>query len=47
MSTGGVVRAGDAHKPWVRDVIAAYNSAQFKSWARQKFPGYKYPVSWK
>lgn len=43
----GVVRSADAGKPWTRDVIAAYNSAQFKSWAKQKYAGYKYPAAWK
>lgn len=43
----GVVRSADAAKPWTRDVIAAYNSAQFKAWAKQKYAGYKYPAVWK
>jgi len=43
----GVVRSADANKPWVKDVIAVYNSAQFKTWAKQKYPGYKYPAAWK
>jgi D-methionine transport system substrate-binding protein len=43
----GVVRSADAAKPWVKDVIAAYNSAEFKSWAKQKYAGYKFPAGWK
>jgi D-methionine transport system substrate-binding protein len=43
----GVVRSADAGKPWVKDVIAAYNSKQFKAFAKQKFAGYKFPASWK
>lgn len=43
----GVVRSADAAKPWVRDVIAAYNSRQFKAWAKQKYAGYKFPAAWK
>ncbi|BEV70802.1 MetQ/NlpA family ABC transporter substrate-binding protein [Paludibacterium sp. THUN1379] len=43
----GVVRSADAAKPWAKDVIAAYNSAEFKSWAKQKYAGYKLPANWK
>ncbi|TDR81951.1 MetQ/NlpA family ABC transporter substrate-binding protein [Paludibacterium purpuratum] len=43
----GVVRSADTAKPWVKDVIAAYNSAEFKSWANVKYAGYKFPASWK
>jgi D-methionine transport system substrate-binding protein len=43
----GVVRSADANKAWVKDVSAAYNSASFKAWAKQKYPGYKYPAAWK
>ena len=42
----GVVRTEDVGKPWVKDVIAAYNSAQFKAWAKKKYPGYKFPSTW-
>jgi D-methionine transport system substrate-binding protein len=43
----GVVRSADVGKQWVRDVTAAYNSAEFKGWAKQKFAGYKFPAAWK
>ncbi len=43
----GVVRAADAAKPWAKDVIAAYNSKDFQSWAKQKYAGYKLPQNWK
>ncbi|MBV8048419.1 MAG: hypothetical protein JO171_14795 [Paludibacterium sp.] len=43
----GVVKSADSGKPWVKDVIAAYNSAEFKAWAKQKYAGYKFPANWK
>ncbi|MDF0606517.1 MetQ/NlpA family ABC transporter substrate-binding protein [Neisseriaceae bacterium TC5R-5] len=43
----GVIRAGDLNKPWAKDVIAAYNSAEFKNFAKQKYMGYKLPQNWK
>lgn len=42
----GVVRSADVSKPWVKDVVAAYNSASFKTWAKQKYAGYKFPAAW-
>lgn len=41
-----VVRSADADKPYVQDVIAAYNSAEFKDYAHKTFVGYKFPQSW-
>ena len=43
----GAVKRVDLSKPWAKDVIAAYNSDQFKNWAKQKYVGYKYPQTWK
>ncbi|BAK77843.1 NLPA lipoprotein [Pseudogulbenkiania sp. NH8B] len=43
----GVVRAADVKKAWVKDVVAAYNSNEFKAWAKQKYAGYKLPANWK
>jgi D-methionine transport system substrate-binding protein len=42
----GVVRAEDENKPWVKDLVKAYNSDDFKSGARKKFQGYKWPKNW-
>ncbi|CUA85454.1 MULTISPECIES: MetQ/NlpA family ABC transporter substrate-binding protein [Gulbenkiania] len=43
----GVVRSADVQKPWVKDVVAAYKSPEFKAWAKQKYAGYKLPADWK
>ncbi|MGL6072133.1 MetQ/NlpA family ABC transporter substrate-binding protein [Craterilacuibacter sp.] len=43
----GVVKSADAAKPWAKDVIAAYNSPEFKAWAQKKYAGYKLPNNWK
>lgn len=40
------VRAADVNSKWVKDVAAAYESAEFKEYAYQRFAGYKYPASW-
>ena len=40
------VRASDKDSKWVKDVTDAYNSDEFKSYAHQKFVGYKYPAAW-
>lgn len=40
------VRTADKDSKWVKDVEAAYNSDEFKSYAKTKFAGYKYPASW-
>lgn len=42
----GVVRTKDAQTPWARDVVAAYNSPEFKAWAQTAYPGYKFPAAW-
>nr|UOP05509.1 MetQ/NlpA family ABC transporter substrate-binding protein [Conchiformibius kuhniae] len=42
----GVVRSADKDAKWVKDVEAAYNSDEFKSYAKTKFAGYKYPAAW-
>ncbi|MDO4878589.1 MAG: MetQ/NlpA family ABC transporter substrate-binding protein [Neisseria sp.] len=41
-----VVRSADKDKPWVKDVGDAYNSDEFKAYAKQRFAGYKYPAAW-
>ncbi|GGY28514.1 MetQ/NlpA family ABC transporter substrate-binding protein [Paludibacterium paludis] len=43
----GVVRSADLAKPWAKDVVAAYNSPEFRKWASAKFAGYKLPATWK
>lgn len=40
------VRAADVNSQWVKDVTDAYNSAEFKEYAHQRFAGYKYPAVW-
>jgi D-methionine transport system substrate-binding protein len=42
----GVVRTKDAETPWAKDVVAAYNSPEFKAWAQKTYPGYKFPAAW-
>jgi D-methionine transport system substrate-binding protein len=41
-----VVKSADADKPFAKDVIAAYNSPEFKAYAAKRFAGYKYPEGW-
>ncbi|OQS43206.1 MetQ/NlpA family ABC transporter substrate-binding protein [Chromobacterium haemolyticum] len=43
----GAVRTADLSKPWAKDVVAAYNSPEFKAFAKQKYAGYKLPQNWK
>ena len=43
----GAFRTPDVKSKWAQDVVAAYNSDEFKKYALQKYPGYKYPVDWK
>lgn len=43
----GVVRQSDRNAPWVKDVIAAYQSPEFKRWAKARYPGYRYPEAWR
>lgn len=40
------VRTADKNSQWVKDVTAAYNSAEFKAYAHKRFVGYKYPAIW-
>lgn len=40
------VKSEDKDKQWVQDVDAAYNSDEFKQYAHDTFPGYKYPNIW-
>ncbi len=42
----GALRTKDLNEQWAKDVIAAYNSDAFKTYAKQKFVGYKYPAAW-
>jgi D-methionine transport system substrate-binding protein len=43
----GVMRTEDVEKPWAKDVVAAYNSPEFKQWAHARYQGYKFPESWR
>ena len=40
------VRTADKDAKWVKDIESAYNSDEFKTYAHQRFAGYKYPASW-
>lgn len=40
------VRTADKDTQWVKDVTNAYNSDEFKKYAHETFPGYKYPAIW-
>lgn len=40
------IKSADVGKKWVQDVTAAYNSDEFKKYAHDTFPGYKYPNIW-
>ncbi|ELA09734.1 outer membrane lipoprotein GNA1946 [Moraxella macacae 0408225] len=40
------VRTSDKDTKWVKDVTNAYNSDDFKKYAHETFPGYKYPAIW-
>ncbi|MDO4997073.1 MAG: MetQ/NlpA family ABC transporter substrate-binding protein [Neisseria sp.] len=40
------VRTADKDSKWVQDVSAAYNSDEFKKYAKTRFAGYKYPAAW-
>lgn len=42
----GVMRTKDTNQPWAKDVIAAYNSDEFKDYAHKTFAGYKWPANW-
>ncbi len=38
-----VVRKADQEKPWVKKLVAAYHSAEVKSWILKKYPGVVVP----
>lgn len=40
------VKTADKDSQWLKDVNEAYNSDEFKTYAKQRFAGYKYPASW-
>lgn len=40
------IRTKDKDAKWVKDVTNAYNSDEFKQYAHNTFPGYKYPAIW-
>ncbi|MDO4696205.1 MAG: MetQ/NlpA family ABC transporter substrate-binding protein [Neisseria sp.] len=40
------VKTADKDSKWVKDVTEAYNSEEFKSYAKTHFAGYKYPAAW-
>lgn len=40
------IKTADKDKKWVKDVTNAYNSDDFKKYAHDTFPGYKYPKIW-
>lgn len=42
----GVVRTKDLNTPWVKDIIDAYNSDEFKEYSHKTFAGYKWPANW-
>lgn len=41
------IRTADAGAPWVKDLEAAYNSAEFKALVAEKFDGFVLPVIWR
>lgn len=43
----GAFRTADKDSKWAQDVIAAYESDEFKKYTFETYPGYKYPVQWK
>ena len=40
------VKTADQGSQWLKDVTEAYNSEAFKTYAHQRFAGYKYPAAW-
>lgn len=42
----GAMRRADVNTQWAKDVVAAYNSAAFKTWVQHSYPGYKLPANW-
>ncbi|GAA4494733.1 MetQ/NlpA family ABC transporter substrate-binding protein [Pseudaeromonas paramecii] len=41
-----VVRSQDKDKPFVKDLVAAYNSPAFRDYAKGRYLGYKFPQGW-
>lgn len=41
-----VVNAKDAEKEFSKDLVQAYESAEFKAYAKKKYAGYKFPQTW-
>lgn len=42
-----VVRDADVNAQYVKDLKAALNSPALKTWAKNRFKGYKFPADWK
>lgn len=42
----GAVRTADKDSAWVKDVVDAYSSDEFKNYTYATFKGYKYPEAW-
>lgn len=40
------VKTVDKDSQWLKDVEEAYNSDEFKKYAKTRFAGYKYPAAW-
>ncbi|ROV56220.1 MetQ/NlpA family ABC transporter substrate-binding protein [Neisseria chenwenguii] len=40
------VKTADKDSKWLKDVEEAYNSEEFKAYAKKRFAGYKYPAAW-
>ncbi|MBN3860148.1 hypothetical protein GKC56_06505 [Neisseriaceae bacterium PsAf] len=40
------IRTQDKDSKWIKDVQDAYNSDEFKAYAKEKFKGYNYPENW-
>ena len=40
------VKVADKDSKWLQDITAAYNSDDFKQYAKTRFAGYKYPATW-
>lgn len=40
------VKREDLESEWLKDVVAAYNSDEFKAFCAERFPGYQLPEIW-
>lgn len=40
------IKTKDKDSEWVKDITEAYNSDEFKAYAKVKFAGYKFPAAW-